>query len=341
MGPVGVQLAQWLLWLLACSGPGHVLADDVYPRWLPRAANHSDRRQAFKPNRAETQGQLSWNPLAGFGHQPQVRWKRRLPFLVRRKWCGWPMRGRRIGEASKPGPAGSAAMDVDSRGQTRAGSPTSLPAAHRSQIEEQQRVYCPVIGCPASQPASARGWGSQAMRAHLDDHAAGSLAGDIPVDYLASQRLQLCGVCGLLVAQRLNGHPRCRPATRAAAAAVAPGPLPEPPEPAMPDLVAIMEPNTPTQRHVPKAAQAAWAQCLARALCEAASANTSAWTRLLLLPNAVLCPPPRGGTARRDHTAQFTLRRCRRWLAGERAGLWQAPARRERRREADGPAAVP
>ena len=109
----------------------------------------------------------------------------------------------------------------------------------------------------------------------------------------------------------------------------------------MPDLVAIMEADIPTQRHVPKAARAAWAQCLARALCEAASENTSAaWTRLLLLPKAVLCPPPRGGTARRDHTAQFTLRRCRRWLAGERAGLWQAPARRERWREADGPEAA-
>ena len=168
--------------------------------------------------------QLCGGGNQGTGTIPRCRWKRRLPFLVRRKWRGWPMRGRRIGEASKPGPAGSAAMDVDSRGQTRAGSPTGLPAAHRSRIEEQQRVYCPVIGCPASQPASAHGWGShEAMRAHLDDHAAGSLAGDIPVDHLASQRLQLCGVCGLLVAQRFNGvHPRCRPATRGCCGAWAP-----------------------------------------------------------------------------------------------------------------------
>ena len=58
------------------------------------------------------------------------------------------------------------------------------------------------------------------MRAHLDDHAAGTLQGSVPGPYLAGQGLELCTHCGLLVSSRYHGvHPRCRPATRAAAAA--------------------------------------------------------------------------------------------------------------------------
>lgn len=42
-----------------------------------------------------------------------------------------------------------------------------------------------------------------------------------------------------------------------------------------------------------------------------------------MLPKAVLRPPPRGGAHRRLQAAQFTLRRCERWLHGEREELWE------------------
>ena len=58
-----------------------------------------------------------------------------------------------------------------------------------------------------------------------------------------------------------------------------------------------------------------------------------------MLPKAVLRPPPRGGAKRRDQTAQHTLRRCRRWLEGEREELWEAPSRLPRRRRSDEDAA--
>ena len=75
-----------------------------------------------------------------------------------------------------------------------------LPSGQRS----PDRVFCPVPGCPASMPGS-RGWTSHpAMRPHLEDHAAGTLDGDVPQAYRARQHLDLCSVCGGLVSSRYN-----------------------------------------------------------------------------------------------------------------------------------------
>ena len=122
-----------------------------------------------------------------------------------RHWSGWPLRGQRVGEVQHPGPQ---AMLVDAGAMERERSPP--------RGGEQARVFCPVDGCPASNPRTARGWGSHAaMRPHLDDHAAGTLQGAIPAAYCAAHSLDHCRVCGLLVAARFNGaHPRCRPAAR-------------------------------------------------------------------------------------------------------------------------------
>ena len=84
-------------------------------------------------------------------------------------------------------------------------------------------------------------------------------------------------------------------------------------------------PVSPVLRHVPKAARGLWAQCLARALGAVAHHNTlAAWRELLMLPKAVLRPAPRGGALRRVQAAQFTARRCSRWLAGGRDELLEA-----------------
>ena len=42
-----------------------------------------------------------------------------------------------------------------------------------------------------------------------------------------------------------------------------------------------------------------------------------------MLPKALLCVPKRGGARHRGQGAQATLRRCKRWLEGEREELWE------------------
>ena len=108
-----------------------------------------------------------------------------------------------------------------------------------------------------------------------------------------------------------------------------------------PDLAEVFHSRIPVQRHVPRAARSAWAQCLARALAAAAAQNTlTAWRDLLMLPKAILRSPRRGGSKRREEAAQQTLRRCRRWLEGERGELWEAcPARPRSRNPVNGEAA--
>ena len=185
------------------------------------------------------------------------------------------------------------------------------------------------------------------MRHHLNDHAAGTLQGDVPASYRTAHGLDLCSVCGLLVAQRYHGsHPKCRPEARrrasasgaaASSDAAAPG--------AGPDVSEVLAAGVPVLRHVPKAARGAWAQCLARALAAVAADNSLlAWRELLLLLKAVLRPAPRGGAQRRQQAAQFTARRCGRWLEGEREELWDGAATRPRKtravRELESDAAV-
>ena len=163
----------------------------------------------------------------------------------RQHWAGWPAGGVRFGEASLPGPPDPPRLRSASPGKGR---PANNP-----------RVYCPVPGCPCSDAASARGWGSHgSTQAHLNDHCAGSLAGDVPAAYLAQHSLCQCQVCGLLVSRQFNGvHPRCRPEARAAP----PGPQPQPAQqqPVGPDLCDVFQARIPVQRHVPKAARSVWA----------------------------------------------------------------------------------
>ena len=115
------------------------------------------------------------------------------------------------------------------------------------------------------------------------------------------------------MASRFNGaHPRCRPAARRAVVPVPAAGLALP----GPSIEAVFAEPAPVLRHVPKAARAAWAQCLSRALGQVAGNNTlQAWRDFFMLPKAVLHPAPRGGRRHRLQAAQFTQRRCARWLA--------------------------
>ena len=174
-------------------------------------------------------------------------------------------------------------------------------------------------------PTRCSGWSSHsAMRNHLDDHCAGILSGSVPPEYLGEHDLEPCSVCGLLVRRFHNGsHPRCRPAARAACAD-RPPPRVGGPEAALPSFADILASGCSTVRHVPRVARAAWAQCLARAAASAVSRNTvAAWQEFMMLPQAVLVAPHRGGARHRAQAASATKRRCQRWLDGERMALWE------------------
>ena len=191
------------------------------------------------------------------------------------------------------------------------------------------RLVCPVPTCPCSDAARHPGWSTAAtLRAHIDAHLAGVLAGDVPAEWLAAQRRQRCLVCGLSVATRFGTHPTCRPLARAAAPDPAPaGPLPGAVGAGheLPSLAAVQAAATPTLRHVPSAARYLWGQALTRALAKAVHHNDErSWVELFMLPKSVLCAPGRGGRKHQRAAAAFTMDRLQRWHEGERGSLWQS-----------------
>ena len=255
-----------------------------------------------------------------------IRMPSSLPARQQRLRRRWGYRGVRVGEALHPGPSpGTPLHPAIGRGRSPS-PPDDDPRPLRRRVApppDVVRCFCPVPGCGHADATRARGWGSHdAMRHHLDDHCAGTLAGAVPMEYLDAHRLDLCSVCGLLVACRFNGvHPRCRPCARQQLPNHRPAGLMDA---GLPSLDSIMELDVPTLRHVPHVARSAWAQCLARAASTAAVSNTvPAWQELLMLPKAVLVAPTRGGARHHQQAALATLRRCQRWLAGERMDLWE------------------
>jgi len=81
---------------------------------------------------------------------------------------------------------------------------------------------------------------------------------------------------------------------------------------------------------VPQAARKDWAQCLAAALSQVLRFNDEkAWIQLLSLPQMVLRAQERGGTKNKKRAAADVRSRCRSWLEGQRAKLWQ-PSRRSK-----------
>ena len=233
----------------------------------------------------------SWSP-------PQVRWSKRCRCLFKRQranwkakaplqtlyWSGWPLRGQRIGEAGHPG-------SPDGTGDCRERSPLPGRRAASSSAGPSpavSRVFCPVPGCPCSDPARARGWANDAsMRPHIDSHLAGTLAGEVPRAWMEAKQRIRCLVCGLSVSARCGVHPTCRPEARAAAVDAA-----DPMEVdglELPSLQAIQSARTPTLRHVPAAARHTWCQTLTRALAAVAHRNDEqAWRELLMLPKCIL-----------------------------------------------------
>ena len=196
------------------------------------------------------------------------------------------------------------------------------PPRGQGPMQVDTRVFCPVPTCPCADPLRARGWRSvHTMQTHIDAHMAGSISGDVPAAWLAQHNRQRCAVCGLSVACRFGIHPTCRPEARAAMAGHMQDT--EPGTHSLPSILEIHGSNTPTLRRVPRAARHSWSKALTRALALAHHHNTeAAWKQLLMLPQAVLDAPPRGGKKHHKALAAYTLDRLARWHEGERMALW-------------------
>ena len=319
MAPSPGRLGLLLLWHWCCGVGATWLPAE--PPWHPPDIRPEDQHKPSLPSIGRRRRRQLTNILV-------VAWSARHPGHLLRKprlRRRWGLRGVRVGEAAHPGPA-APGTPLHPAIQRYRSCTQDEPRASRRRVAEPAapvRCFCPVPGCGHGDAARASGWGSHdAMLHHLDDHCSGTLAGAVPMDYLQAHGLDLCSVCGLLVARRYNGtHPRCRPQSRQQAARRGDSSVADP---GLPTLDGIMACEVSTARHVPHVARATWAQCLARALATAASSNTmTAWQELLMLPKAVLVAPSRAGARHQRQAALATLRRCQRWLAGERMELWE------------------
>ena len=311
---------------------------------IPDSLGRRDRRRLTKLLNAQVSCLVTplpvWDPLLGLrGGAVVIRWRRRRGHMCERQrttwqrqpqlsfWMEWPLRGRRVGEASHPGPEPGTPIGSERPPRERS-PPPRAPAHGGAGAARGGRTYCPVAGCPCSDPARARGWANESsMRAHIDAHLAGSLDGDVPTAWMQARGRIRCPVCGLSVSERYGVHPTCRPEARAAAVddvdAMEVDGLP------LPTLAAIQSARTSTLRHIPMAARHAWNQVLTRALAAVAHRNDVAtWLELLMLPQCVLCAPGRGGRRHRKAAAAFTLDRLQRWQEGERLSLWESRPRR-------------
>ena len=90
---------------------------------------------------------------------------------------GTPLGGERPRRrAPSPAASSAAVMEVD-----------SAPAA--ADAAPPGRLVCPVLGCPCADASRHPGWTSEAtLRAHVDVHLAGALAGEVPAAWLAAGR---------------------------------------------------------------------------------------------------------------------------------------------------------
>ena len=162
------------------------------------------------------------------------------------------------------------------------------------------------------------------LQNHINAHLSGALEGEVPDSWLRDRGKTRCLVCGLCVSEQRGIHPTCRPEARAAAG------VPDAPRgddgggaELLPSVEDVQSARTPTLRHVPAAARHSWCQVVTRALAAVAHHNDQrSWQELLMLPQAVLCPPPRRGRKHIKAAAAFTLDRLQRWQQGERLQLW-------------------
>ncbi|CAE7316738.1 unnamed protein product [Symbiodinium sp. CCMP2592] len=322
----------WLAWLLRAARPlsGHE-AGPAKP-WHPLNRRQRQERTRFfnhawsDPSPVETAPWLGlWRP-----GEARMRHRRHRRLFPRRPlkpslcgtWRGWPNRGRRIGEASNPGPV-ALAPPLAASGPDDANAMTLTAWTWKLPKGLLRPAHVSTAQCLLAR--------AMILGAHIDAHLAGSLQGDVPEAWLQGRSRQRCMVCGLSVSIQHGVHPSCRPAARAAMAS---------PVEALhgdgiqlPSFQDIIAGCTPTLRHVPGRARHLWARALTRALAAVVHRNDeTSWRELLMLPQSVLDPPRRGGKQHAKAAAVYTLDRLKRWEDGERLLLWQTRQQPQRGR---------
>ena len=257
-------------------------------------------------------------------------------------WQGAPSGHNRADTQDQPlisapesGTGRQGSADVDSQGATCQGSTPqhrendqSGPSSQRRRLDEagsysHGRMYCPVPGCPESDPARAAGWTCwTSLRNHLAEHVAGRFAGDIPQDFLSEHRLTICTVCSRLLSTRFGSAcPSCRPTLQRSRDQPSSGrSIPED----YPSLSEVFLTNVSCKAYVPKAAKHLWAQALLASIAAVLRHNDElAWLELLMLPKCVLRTSGRGGKKHRAQIDAETKRLCKDWVEGQRAQLWR------------------
>ena len=122
-------------------------------------------------------------------------------------------------------------------------------------VGSSDRLYCPVPGCPSSDPIRAPGWTSKTtLISHVDSQLAGTLQGHVPAQWFLDHRRQRCTACGLNMSTRRGAHPTCKPSVRAALGAGAAA-RPAADAAGLPSLDNIQARQIRTLRHIPVAAR--------------------------------------------------------------------------------------
>ena len=202
------------------------------------------------------------------------------------------------------------------------------------------RILCPVAACPEASTSSSKHFRDfTSIKNHLNDHCTGHLDGAVPVSFLSQHGYTQCRVCDKVSHTRYKGIcPRCKPKVRTQVhlnsmrdhantpgTSFVSGHQPSSAEEprVLPSLFDIHEKFVPTIRNIPMGLRRLWAQCLNRAIAQTVwSNNEAAWTELQMLPKCTLCSPIRGGKSHASQRVTWTRNRLHRWLAGERADLW-------------------
>ena len=202
-------------------------------------------------------------------------------------------------------------------------------------------IFCPVVGCKESLTSSNKIFRDfKAIKNHLNDHCTGHISGDIPVDFLTKNKYSQCSVCNKLVHTKFGANClRCRPTARLRdqvnsmrGNSHVSGTVPisvnqerhTQNQGDLPSLSEIHERFVPTIKNICLGLRRLWAQCLLKTIAQAVWTNSVAdWTALQMLPKSTLCRQTRAGRSHRSQRIEWTRRRLQRWLAGERASLWQ------------------
>jgi hypothetical protein len=135
------------------------------------------------------------------------------------------------------------------------------------------------------------------MRPHIEEHAGGRLAGDIPQQWLDAQALDHCSVCSKLISHKFGGAcPRCHPSLQTQTVLASGRPLVD----GCPSIPHVCESKIPVKEHIPTGARLLWGQCMLTALAAVVQHNdTRAWTELVALPKMLLRRHGRGGKGNR------------------------------------------